>query len=107
MLCNYDQVHKFLQNHFLHWIEALVLIEEIYADIYIMQILEHIFSMSNLVTLCLMLISSTDTVLAIPNTNNDLSVFVKDSKHFVLNHRYIAEIAPLQLYSSALLFSSR
>ena len=32
-------------------------------------------------------------------------MIVKDARRFVLSHRYMIETAPLQLYSSALIFS--
>ena len=39
------------------------------------------------------------------NDSTQISAFLEDARRFVLANRYIADIAPLQLYSSALLFA--
>ncbi|KAF8542356.1 putative WD-repeat protein [Trichophaea hybrida] len=79
-----NQVHIFLQKHFLHWLEALSLIGKLNEGVLALKTLESIL---------------------MSGANNDLLGLVNDAKRFVLNARSIIEIAPLQIYCSALVFS--
>ncbi|KAL9027314.1 MAG: hypothetical protein Q9196_004145, partial [Gyalolechia fulgens] len=79
-----DDVHMFLQEHFLHWLEAMSLINRL------AEVIEQISVLQSLVS---------------SNGSSYLSDFLQDARRFVLANRYIADIAPLQLYSSALLFA--
>ena len=47
----------------------------------------------------------TNLVKPKSNSNTEVDMIVKDAYRFVLSHRYMIETTPLQLYSSALLFS--
>ncbi|KAF2185167.1 vegetative incompatibility protein HET-E-1 [Zopfia rhizophila CBS 207.26] len=78
-----DQAHLFLQKYFLYWLEALSLLGEAYRVIYIINSLQ----------------TSTDS------DTSAVSSFLHDAKRFVLRFRPILEDAPLQLYSSALIFA--
>ncbi|KAK6348667.1 hypothetical protein TWF718_006455 [Orbilia javanica] len=78
-----DQVHDFLLEHFLHWFEALSILEKS-SDIII-----QLRSLKTLVA------SSSTGVLE----------FIHDAQRFALMNRLVADAAPLQLYSSALIFA--
>ncbi|KAF7507209.1 hypothetical protein GJ744_010891 [Endocarpon pusillum] len=78
------QVHKFLQEHLLHWLEALNWMQKVSGAIYAINALRSI------------------------TTTGDcpqLSAFVHDAQRFVLYCRSAFEKNPLQLYCSALLFA--
>ncbi|KAH0558701.1 hypothetical protein GP486_004650 [Trichoglossum hirsutum] len=78
------QVHIFLREHFLHWLEALSLMGKISEGV-------------------LML---TD-LLSILKPETNLPAMVYDAKRFTLNNRSIIEKALLQTYNSALVFSPK
>ncbi|KAF2194571.1 vegetative incompatibility protein HET-E-1, partial [Zopfia rhizophila CBS 207.26] len=78
-----DQAHLFLQKYFLYWLEAMSLIGEAYKVIYIIESLQ----------------AFTDS------EKSAVSIFLHDAKRFVLRFQSILEDAPLQLYSSALIFA--
>ncbi|KAF2192301.1 hypothetical protein K469DRAFT_309124 [Zopfia rhizophila CBS 207.26] len=78
-----DPVHLFLQKYFLYWLEAMSLIGEVYKGIHIINDLQAL----------------TDS------DKSATSSFLRDAKRFALRFRLIIEDAPLQLYSSALIFT--
>ncbi|KAH0495805.1 hypothetical protein TgHK011_009335 [Trichoderma gracile] len=79
-----ENVYTFLQEHLLHWFEALSLLKSLQAGI---------LSLQRLLTL---------------STGSDrFSNFFQDACHFCTHSRYIIENAPLQVYISALIFSPR
>ncbi|KAF4449671.1 putative WD-repeat protein [Fusarium austroafricanum] len=78
------QVLRFLQHHFLHWLEALSLIGRISESIGLIDELQSLIS---------------------PNNGAETSRFLHDAKRFILNCRSTIDQAPLQLYSSALVFA--
>ncbi|PHH83656.1 hypothetical protein CDD82_5414 [Ophiocordyceps australis] len=85
IMCNYGaQVLGFVRKHLLHWFESLSLMGKLP---------EGILSISRL-----------ESKLA-ANSNDELYAFMYDAKRFILSHRAIIEKAPLQLYSSALIFT--
>ncbi|CAP61093.1 uncharacterized protein PODANS_3_630, partial [Podospora anserina S mat+] len=71
-------VHSFLTSHLLHWLEALSLLGRISESI-----------------------SIVDDLL----TFLHVYAFLCDLKRFILNSQSIIDIAPLQIYASALVFS--
>ncbi|KAM0346961.1 hypothetical protein ACHAP4_011568 [Fusarium culmorum] len=81
-----DRAHKFLERHFLHWLEALSLIGRISESIGFMDELQSIVDAE-----------SGAQVLS----------FLRDAKRFVLNYRWIIDTAPLQLYASAIVFAPK
>ncbi|KAF8533431.1 WD40-repeat-containing domain protein [Trichophaea hybrida] len=83
-----NRVQIFLQKHFLHWLEALSLIGKLNEGVLALKTLESILMPQS-------------------GANNDLLGLVYDAKRLVLNARSIIEIAPLQIYCSALVFSPR
>ncbi|KAF5722882.1 trp-asp repeat containing protein [Fusarium mundagurra] len=83
---NTNEIYSFLEKHLLHWLEA-------------MSLLGHI-------TDCLNMLHSLDAWLEKYSCDN-LSDLVKDSLRFIRTHLSIIEEAPLQVYSSAIVFSPK
>ncbi|MCJ1466967.1 hypothetical protein MMC07_005589 [Pseudocyphellaria aurata] len=79
-----DTVCTFLQEYFLDWLEALSLMREVSKSIPMIDSLRSLINLDNIVK---------------------ISGFLHDSKRFALRNRTILEDAPLQLYSSALIFA--
>ncbi|EER45011.1 conserved hypothetical protein [Histoplasma capsulatum H143] len=82
------EVHIFLQKHLLHWIETLSLMEIISEGIVMIRALETL-------------------LLPKSDAHSSLLSLVYDMKRFILNFRSVIEAAPLQIYSSALVFSPK
>ncbi|CAN9182844.1 unnamed protein product [Alternaria alternata] len=78
-----DTTHLFLQQHLLHWLEAMSLIRES--------------------SRCVNLLNSLQA-LASPSANL-VSGFLHDAKRFVLRFQSVLTDAPLQIYYSALVFA--
>ncbi|KAF1814946.1 WD40 repeat-like protein [Eremomyces bilateralis CBS 781.70] len=78
------QVHLFLQEHLLHWLEALGWMGKVSEGIHALAALESLVS---------------------SNGCPDLWSFIHDAKRFVLYSRRAIEQAPLQTYCSALAFA--
>ncbi|KAK2781751.1 hypothetical protein FQN53_000435 [Emmonsiellopsis sp. PD_33] len=87
-LCDNGKVHVFLQRSLLHWIETLSLIGDISGAVSMARDLESL-------------------LLPTSDRNLSLSALVYDSKRFIFAFRSVIEIAPLQIYSSALIFSPK
>ncbi|KAI9862795.1 MAG: hypothetical protein M1813_004291 [Trichoglossum hirsutum] len=78
-----DPIHRFLQKYLLYWLEAMSLIKETYE--------------------CICMINRLQAL-----TESDMSTvssFLQDAGRFTLRFRSILEDAPLQVYSSALIFA--
>ncbi|OCK77258.1 hypothetical protein K432DRAFT_259588, partial [Lepidopterella palustris CBS 459.81] len=73
------QVHIFLREHLLHWLEALSLIGKVSEGVL--------------------------SIISLGKKSPSLYAFLYDAKRFVLNNRSIIEYAPLQIYCSALVFA--
>ncbi|KJK76486.1 hypothetical protein H634G_08074 [Metarhizium anisopliae BRIP 53293] len=78
-----DETHTFLQNHFLHWLEALCLLGQASKILDIFRPLR-------------LLIKSGYSI--------ELTSFISDAESFISNCISIIEAYPLQLYSSAIVF---
>ncbi|KAK1146567.1 hypothetical protein N8T08_002997 [Aspergillus melleus] len=78
-----NQAHTFLLTHFLHWLEVMSLLG------YLSDTVGCIESLRSLVA----------------NNGSQISKFLLDAKRFILKNIWIADTAPLQLYSSALVFA--
>ncbi|GIZ48192.1 hypothetical protein CKM354_001126300 [Cercospora kikuchii] len=76
-------VHRFLRRHLLHWLEALSWLGRISSAI------GHISALLSIVD----------------SDSHDVTNFLQDAKRFVLRNRYVIDLAPLQLYHSALVFT--
>jgi hypothetical protein len=101
---NDNKVHVFLQKHFLHWLEALSLINRIAEVIEYVGVLQSLVSVSNLLQQYL----GRELALIYEgqaNNSTHLSSFLEDARRVVLANRYIINIAPLQIYSSAVIFA--
>ncbi|QYS92872.1 hypothetical protein H0G86_000264 [Trichoderma simmonsii] len=77
-------VSEFLLRHFLHWLEALSLMERTREIISFIQMLQ---------------------TLVEPESGIKTSAFLRDAEQFVRTHASTIESSPLQLYSSALVFT--
>lgn len=98
------QEHVFLKKHFLHWLEAMSLINRLVNVIVYLDVLLSLVPVSNLVPEY----QVENTELKSPNPAQNsiaLRTFLDDARRFILAHRHIVDLAPLQLYSSALGFS--
>ncbi|KAM0146699.1 hypothetical protein ACHAPG_010991 [Botrytis cinerea] len=78
------QVHKFLQEHFLHWVEVM--------------------SLMGIISECITAINSLESRISAEKAP-ELFAFAHDAKRFVLHNRIGIEPAPLQIYCSALVFA--
>ncbi|TIA61170.1 WD40 repeat-like protein [Aureobasidium pullulans] len=79
-----DHIHNFLNQHMLHWLEALALMGDLAMSI-------EMFDMLYL--------------LAEGAASTQIRAFVHDAKRFVLRNQYIIDKSPLQIYYYALMFS--
>ncbi|KAJ4329625.1 hypothetical protein N0V87_010708 [Didymella glomerata] len=100
-LCDDDQVHVFLREHFLHWFEALGWLGKVSEGIHAISLLESTVSVS---------IPEKKSVDQMITTVQDkhspqLHAFVHDMKRFALYGRAAVEQAPLQVYYSTLMFT--
>ncbi|KAL7915769.1 Pfs, NACHT and WD domain protein [Trichoderma velutinum] len=81
---NCTETLQFLEQHFLHWVEALCLIHQAPKGANMIRNLR----------------------AQIPNKNNEgLSKFLDDALHILQSNLQILSMAPLQIYSSILLFA--
>ncbi|KKF93679.1 Vegetative incompatibility protein HET-E-1 [Ceratocystis platani] len=79
-----DKVSSFFKNKYLQWLEALSLLHSISTGVRAMERMEAFVQ---------------------ENEWKSLQEVVKDAHRFLLSHGGIIEIAPLQVYASALIFS--
>ncbi|OAG06628.1 putative WD-repeat protein [Paraphaeosphaeria sporulosa] len=79
-----DEIHVFLKEHLLHWLEVLGWMGKVSQGIHAVMVLE-----------------STAAKHECPR----LSQYAQDARRFVLSSRQTIEQAPLQIYSSALVFA--
>ncbi|KAI9856661.1 MAG: hypothetical protein M1813_008808 [Trichoglossum hirsutum] len=77
-------IHIFIQQHLLHWFEALSLARKISEGVHAIQLLEDIVDVSK---------------------SPILYAFIHDAKRFLLYNRSIIENTPLQIYYCALVFA--
>jgi hypothetical protein len=95
------QEHMFLQKHLLHWLEALSLMGKASEGVIAISSLESYIQVSCINS---RLEASTNLLLK-TSTNPNLYAFIHDAKRFALRHRSVIEYTPLQIYSSALIFT--
>ncbi|OCK76219.1 NACHT and WD40 domain protein [Lepidopterella palustris CBS 459.81] len=79
-----DQIHVFLRQHLLHWLEVLGLMGKISESI--------------------LMITSLESHIRADKSPN-LDAFIRDAKRFAIHSRSAIEQAPLQIYFSALVFA--
>ncbi|EXM12786.1 hypothetical protein FOTG_18735 [Fusarium oxysporum f. sp. vasinfectum 25433] len=78
-------VHQFFSHHFLHWLEAL--------------------SLSGAMSDGVFAVARLEKLLMEQSPNGQLLSLVQDAHRFILHNKWVVENAPLQTYSSALIFS--
>ncbi|KAF5724596.1 heterokaryon incompatibility protein het-E-1 [Fusarium mundagurra] len=83
-LSNLKRVLNFLQMRFTYWLEALSLLRELSTGITSIMALEAIL---------------------VDMEMQELTDFIYDARRFIYHHKPAIEIAPLQVYASALIFS--
>ncbi|KAE8326170.1 hypothetical protein BDV39DRAFT_193890 [Aspergillus sergii] len=79
-----DRVLPFLKEHFLHWLESMSILGIIS---------EAIIAVNSLLQLCK------------DKSSNEMHVFLYDARRFTLKFAQIIDAAPLQVYSSGLIFA--
>ncbi|KAL7941189.1 WD40 repeat-like protein [Trichoderma barbatum] len=79
-----DETYGFLTKHLIHWLEALSLLGLIAES----------FDM-------------VDSLLSMVDDNSRISSLLRDVERFIRTFRHVMDIAPLQIYSSALLFAPK
>ncbi|KAH8812424.1 hypothetical protein F5884DRAFT_855722 [Xylogone sp. PMI_703] len=84
MVDDKDRVLQFLKDHFLHWLEVLSLLGRIREGINMVNELVGIIELERGV---------------------ETMEFLRDARRFILNWQSVVDLAPLQLYSSALFFT--
>ncbi|KAI3006741.1 hypothetical protein CBS147346_3641 [Aspergillus niger] len=77
-----DEIYAFLQEHFLHWAEAMCLLG--YAS---------------------EVVGGIETLQSLIKEESEAARFLYDAKRFMLKCRRIAHVAPLQVYCSGLIFA--
>ncbi|KAL3485650.1 putative wd40 protein [Aspergillus germanicus] len=86
LMIQIDYVFAFLEVHFLHWVEVM--------------------SILGIVSEVIVGIAYLQSVLPV-NTSWRILEFLADAKRFILKNSQIADIAPLQIYTSGLLFAPK
>ncbi|KAL4815688.1 hypothetical protein BDW67DRAFT_176016 [Aspergillus spinulosporus] len=79
-----DQILPFLEEHFLHWLEVMAIL--------------------GIISECL---NAVDTLLVLTKdpSSTSLSLFLSDARRYIHKFMNIVDMAPLQLYSSGLIFA--
>lgn len=77
----------FLQTSFLYWLEVLVLIKRTATAI--------------------LVITKLQGLIGEVQEQQELSLLIHDMRRFMFKHRWIIDQAPLQIYTSALVFSPK
>ncbi|KAK6850547.1 WD40-repeat-containing domain protein [Apiospora arundinis] len=84
-LSDSDELYNFLTRHFLHWLEALSLIHRVSESLAILATIRSLTS----------------------SPAKQLDAFFDDANRFILTNVSIIQVAPLQVYSSGLLFAPK
>ncbi|KAI5861008.1 WD40-repeat-containing domain protein [Durotheca rogersii] len=82
-----ERILAFLRNNYLQWLEALSLMQSILEGVKAIVKLGALYARAEL------------------RDQRDLVDLIKDARRFILSHRRGIEMAPLQVYASALIFS--
>ncbi|KAF5716702.1 G-protein beta WD-40 repeat-containing protein [Fusarium mundagurra] len=81
-----DDMYYFLETHFLHWLEVLSLIGRMAESIGLLEELQSIVDVEK---------------------GGQVVRFLHDAKRFVFSCRWVVDTAPLQLYTSAIVFAPK
>ncbi|KAL9026075.1 MAG: hypothetical protein Q9196_005207 [Gyalolechia fulgens] len=87
------QVYEFFQRHFLHWLEAFAFIRRWLSE-------------AELAISTLISVAEVNATPKASRMSTDLLSFLTHANRFIRKFDTVIETAPLQVYSSALLFSS-
>ncbi|KAF1820840.1 WD40 repeat-like protein [Dissoconium aciculare CBS 342.82] len=79
-----DEIHKFLETHLLHWLEALSWLGRLSTAVSQINDLRK---------------------RAESDCCDKLAAFLRDARQFLIHSRYIIDLAPLQVYHSAIVFT--
>jgi hypothetical protein len=102
LISNEATTATFLQKHFLHWLEAMSLLGDTNKCVPLLE------TFSTLVEVRILFLSYTVLLTCktvIKSSNSALSAFLHDAQRFTLRFRHILQDAPLQIYSSTLIFA--
>jgi WD40 repeat protein len=99
-ICDGDDVHKFLEDHLIHWLEVLCLTGNAYDSVDILECLRNQVKVWRIYEMSMIILTPEQDG---PGTK--LSAFLFDAKLFMLQNYSILNKAPLQIYSSALVFA--
>ncbi|KNG82737.1 NACHT and WD40 domain protein [Aspergillus nomiae NRRL 13137] len=101
-----DNIHTFLETHFLHWLEAMSILGLASETV------SAIRTLQTSVQVCLTFSyhrndSPSEFTLTCfkPDSSPIVSAFLYDANRFILKNIWIANTAPLQFYSAALMFA--
>nr|POF13666.1 vegetative incompatibility protein het-e-1 [Quercus suber] len=94
-------VHHFLQQHFLHWLEALSWLGKLSS---VIAYINDLLSIAQIQGSPIAPTSETNRI-AQDNSSGEVSRFLQDAKRFVLQNRQVIDLAPLQVYHSAIVFT--
>ncbi|KAJ6107986.1 NACHT and WD40 domain protein [Penicillium sp. IBT 18751x] len=96
-----NEALSFLEKHFLHWLEAMSLLDLVSEVVGIINLLQSALQVS--------VAKYIDILMLIDrkNEHKNLSEFLYDAKRFFLKNRRIADDAPLQIYCAGLLFAPK
>ena len=97
-----DKVHSFLREHLLHWLEALSLMGNARHSIDMISQLEDLA-----VSKQFHCAASINAKRLGQSRLSEVYSLIHDAKRFILRHMSVIESAPLQIYSSAILFSPK
>ena len=103
LLLDNGEVHLFLRKNLLFWLEALSLLRKVNEGVIALISLENLVKVSGIKDS----IHGKMFLLTLTKADQSPSLYalIHDAKRFSLNFRWIIEQAPLQIYSSALLFA--
>ncbi|KAL5040787.1 hypothetical protein BDW71DRAFT_212785 [Aspergillus fruticulosus] len=79
-----NDILAFLREHFLHWVEVMSMLG------HISEVVQDIGALQSAVQ---------------DNIDSEVSQFLQDAERFILKNSQIADIAPLQLYASGIIFA--
>ncbi|PTB43634.1 uncharacterized protein TrAFT101_002192 [Trichoderma asperellum] len=79
-----DETHRFLTKHLIHWLEALSLLGRVVESG-----------------------EMVESLLAMIDNNDKVFGLLRDTKRFIRAYQHMMDVAPLQIYSSGLIFAPK
>jgi hypothetical protein len=96
------EIYKFLTQYYLYWFEAMAWLGKVYEVLHSIKRLRTLVQVSCPCVRCLICVVLT---FLLATAATDSLGILDDAYHFTLENTYIADLAPLQLYASALVFA--